>query len=232
MTDYMAVASLASLASIDRYAAIAALALLATYALRAVAGLLLAGALALFALSGRRQRPSHRHLAKVAQRISPAFLRGTVAALTAASVTMTAGASAHAFSAPPESRADRPAASDTRAPLAGPNAPPIVAAPERDGTRPEPPRSGPRVTPSTHVVAAGESLWTITADALGDRASLGDVARTWPALYRANREAIGRDPNVVDIGLPLLLPDSLRAGQQVPSKTPAPTATPQGCEAK
>jgi len=217
------------LADIDHYATIAVVALLALYALRAITGLLLAGLIALSAFTGRSHVHTHQRVADLAQRISPAFLRGTIVAITAASVSVTAGASAHASSTLVDARADRPGISATRAPI-GPSAKPIVVVPERDGRQP-PPAQPITASPHTHVVKKGESLWTISADALGDRANLTDVARAWPDLYRANQRAIGADPNLVDVGLSLVLPDSLTAANNSPSKTTTSTNTTQGCEA-
>lgn len=47
------------------------------------------------------------------------------------------------------------------------------------------------------VVKHGDSLWSIVADALGPYASDVDVALNWPSWYRANRDTIGADPNVI-----------------------------------
>jgi nucleoid-associated protein YgaU len=49
-----------------------------------------------------------------------------------------------------------------------------------------------------HVVQPGDTLWTISADALGD-------ASLWPALYRANRDQI-KDPDTLHPGQPLGIP--------------------------
>ncbi|WP_062518594.1 LysM peptidoglycan-binding domain-containing protein [Demequina silvatica] len=64
---------------------------------------------------------------------------------------------------------------------------------------------------AVHVVAPGESLWSITADAL-DTAEAAAVAEAWPALYRANREAIGEDPGLIHPGQRLALPAPLTGG--------------------
>lgn len=47
------------------------------------------------------------------------------------------------------------------------------------------------------VVHAGDSLWSIAADALGADASDLEVAVAWPEWYRSNRAVIGPDPNVI-----------------------------------
>lgn len=220
------------LADIDHYAAIAVVVLLALYALRTLTGLLLAGLIALSAFTGRGHGQTNRRIADLAQRISPAFLRGTIVAITAASVSVTAGASAHASNTLSATGADRPGISDTRAPIGFESSPkPIVVVPERDGSQ-TPPAQPMTASPRSHVVKKGESLWSISADALGDRASPGNVARAWPDLYRANQRSIGADPNLVDVGLSLVLPDSLTAANKSPSITTTSTNTTQGCEAR
>ncbi|WP_103061886.1 LysM peptidoglycan-binding domain-containing protein [Actinomyces qiguomingii] len=63
-------------------------------------------------------------------------------------------------------------------------------------TAPEQEADSAHATPS-HRVAAGESLWSITAGELGADASPADIASAWPQLYRANAEAIGTDPGLI-----------------------------------
>ncbi len=65
--------------------------------------------------------------------------------------------------------------------------------------------SGPRV----HVVEPGESLWSITAEALGATAGAAEVADAWPRLYAANRDTVGSDPDLIHPGLRLALPAAL-----------------------
>lgn len=75
-----------------------------------------------------------------------------------------------------------------------------------DGTASAPEEAAQNVHPSAHarwegeddvVVKSGDSLWSIVAAALGPYASDVDVASSWPAWYRANRETIGTDPHVI-----------------------------------
>lgn len=50
-----------------------------------------------------------------------------------------------------------------------------------------------------YVVQAGDCLWSIAADQLGDGAR-------WTELYDANKAAIGGDPNLILIGMELHIP--------------------------
>lgn len=83
---------------------------------------------------------------------------------------------------------------------------------------PRPPAPGPdgQGAPSSggaaagrHVVAPGESLWSITARLLADGADDAAIARAWPALYRANAETIGPDPWLIRPGTSLVVPEDL-----------------------
>ena len=57
-------------------------------------------------------------------------------------------------------------------------------------------------------VAAGESLWSITADLLRRDAEPADqaISRAWPRLYRVNRDRVGPDPDLIHPGTTLRLP--------------------------
>jgi hypothetical protein len=57
-----------------------------------------------------------------------------------------------------------------------------------------------------HVVFAGESLWSVAEDVLGERASVREVAREVRRLWALNRERIGTgDPDLLPIGTRLVL---------------------------
>jgi hypothetical protein len=57
-----------------------------------------------------------------------------------------------------------------------------------------------------HVVFAGESLWSIAQDVLGDQATVGRVARQVDRLWTLNRQRIGTgDRDLLPIGTRLEL---------------------------
>lgn len=58
------------------------------------------------------------------------------------------------------------------------------------------------------VVRPGDSLWSLTARALGAHATPIQIAAGWPRLYAANRRAIGADPNLIHPGQRLVPPTS------------------------
>ncbi len=60
----------------------------------------------------------------------------------------------------------------------------------------------------THRVAAGESLWSITADHLRSDADPTSraVSRAWPRLHRLNRDRLGPDPDLIHPGTTVRLP--------------------------
>ena len=67
----------------------------------------------------------------------------------------------------------------------------------------------PARAPRLHPVDRGESLWRITADLLGGSATDTEIAAAWPALYAANRDTIGEDPNLIRVGQLLTVPAAL-----------------------
>jgi nucleoid-associated protein YgaU len=65
--------------------------------------------------------------------------------------------------------------------------------------------------PDAYVVERGDCLWRIASRILSaaGRATRGtDVAGLWRAIYEANREVIGDDPNLIHPGQVLTLPQA------------------------
>lgn len=91
----------------------------------------------------------------------------------------------------------------------GPPAPPASAGP-----------AGPAGTVWT--VRPGDCLWSLAEDHLGEAAPAALVDRTWRAVYRANRAAIGGDPDLLRPGTRLTLPTAPPPGVPArPSPRPA-----------
>lgn len=65
--------------------------------------------------------------------------------------------------------------------------------------------AAPAPTSETHRVRPGQSLWSITSDALGT-GDAATIAAAWPALYEANRATVGPDPDVIQPGQELTYP--------------------------
>ena len=67
--------------------------------------------------------------------------------------------------------------------------------------------TGAACTGAAYRVASGDTLWTITARAIG---STDDkrVTVAWHRVYAANRAAIGSDPALLPVGAKLCLPSS------------------------
>ncbi|GAA4676418.1 LysM domain-containing protein [Nocardioides nanhaiensis] len=82
---------------------------------------------------------------------------------------------------------------------------PVTAPPDRE---PPPHVADPGREPGGrhHVVAPGESLWTIARSAVPAPAHAAAVAAYWPRLHAANRAVLGADPDLITPGQRLLLP--------------------------
>ena len=66
--------------------------------------------------------------------------------------------------------------------------------------------------PETVTVQAGDSLWGLAEEHLGD-------GHRWPEIYEANRDVIA-DPDLIDIGWTLTLPGSTPVDAAIPGEAP------------
>ena len=98
---------------------------------------------------------------------------------------------------------------------AAPRGEPAQPAPDVDKPAPAPGETaedraaGPSGSSTEHVVGPGDSLWSITATALGPGATDEQIVRAWPLVYETNAERIGADPSLIHPGDALELPDAL-----------------------
>jgi len=160
--------------------------------------LLIGSVCALGAACGRRWRAGERLVAEH----GPALVRRGVALAVGASIGLGGLSVAAASELPdPTDLGWVPTTNLDVTPVAGPDGGPgdedDVPDDESAATEPSAARSV--------VVGAGDSLWSITDDLLGG-ASDTAVARAWPALYEANRDVVGRDPNLIHPGQELVVP--------------------------
>jgi hypothetical protein len=86
--------------------------------------------------------------------------------------------------------------------------PPIAEPRETDPPTLPPPvvTVNPSPPQTTVVVRPGDCLWTIAAGRLGPGATNADIDRAWRAIWDANRDRIGADPNLIHPGLMLTVP--------------------------
>ena len=125
--------------------------------------------------------------------------------LVACGVTLASGllAPAHAergASDPPRARRRRDRARRPAGPRSGDHDHPVARAARA------PPRA---LAPAVVVVAAGDSLWGLAARSLPTTADDAEIERRWREIYRANREVVGADPDLIRPGQRLVLPDRL-----------------------
>ena len=96
-----------------------------------------------------------------------------------------------------------------------PRGEPAQPAPDVDKPAPAPDEpaedraAGSSGSSTEHVVGPGDSLWSITATALGPGATDEQIVRAWPLVYETNAERIGADPSLIHPGDALELPDAL-----------------------
>ncbi|WP_207084317.1 LysM peptidoglycan-binding domain-containing protein [Nocardioides sp. S5] len=131
----------------------------------------------------------------------PAAPRGVTRRL----VLLACGVAAAAGSGTPALAADE----DVATLLAGLPMPERAVAPDagtvpRTDVRPAG-RPAPATTGRTYVVRPGDSLWSI-ADAHPEPGTSGSVPERWHAIWQANRDVVGDDPDLIHPGQALRLP--------------------------
>jgi nucleoid-associated protein YgaU len=95
---------------------------------------------------------------------------------------------------------------------------PTTSVPRSAKTAPSPPELGP-LGPAPHTAAAGsrpatvtvlrgDSLWVIADRQLGPHATAEQIAREWPRWYAVNRAVIGPNPNLIQAGQVLTVPNA------------------------
>jgi resuscitation-promoting factor RpfA len=154
-------------------------------------------------------------LEALSRRITPALIRRLVTTATGASLVFTPTT---AIGAPMAPRAllttigaampgspTGPSVTSSRAAETAPSLPlettPLLPAESTPG-----PPLDPAPPAGTVLVKPGDSLWRITAQRLGPSATDGQIAVGWPYWYWANRQVIGRDPNLLRPGERLAVP--------------------------
>ena len=130
-----------------------------------------------------------------------------------------------AAAAPPDKSAPDPdgAESAQDSPPAEPAPPAVESAENADpaassGSAPDDGTGTRTDSAHTHTVEPGESLWSITAAALGPDATDAQIVQTWPLVYETNTEPIGSDPSLLRSGAELRLPDALAQARPTPSE--------------
>jgi len=73
------------------------------------------------------------------------------------------------------------------------------------GTHPTPARDAAPTHEEVRV-EPGDTLWGIARDTLPPHAGSDEIDRRWRAIYRANLDAVGADPDLIRPGQRLLLP--------------------------
>lgn len=168
---------------------------------------------------------------RIAVTTSPKALRPGLGALLAGSIAL--GVAGPALAAAPVSTSTGVVRPEQRSTAvdAQPGLPsPEWAALPAPGWLPPAPRRAPapvRGLPATHlvtgpvvpdtaargrtaddemVVRRGDTLWHIAARSLGPGAAVAEIAAEWPRWWRANRDAIGADPDLLVPGTRLHAP--------------------------
>ena len=192
------------------------------------------GASARTVMGGRADVVLRRWGAPLVRRITTGALIAGIAISPAATAAPSASAppddlgwrvSTGAAAAPPDKSAPDPdgAESAQDSPPAEPAPPAVESAENADpaassGSAPDDGTGTRTDSAHTHTVEPGESLWSITAAALGPDATDAQIVQTWPLVYETNTEPIGSDPSLLRPGAELRLPDALTQARPTPSE--------------
>ena len=192
------------------------------------------GASARTVMGGRADVVLQRWGAPLVRRITTGALIAGIAISPAATAAPSASAppddlgwrvSTGAAAAPPDKSAPDPdgAESAQDSPPAEPAPPAVESAENADpaassGSAPDDGTGTRTDSAHTHTVEPGESLWSITAAALGPDATDAQIVQTWPLVYETNTEPIGSDPSLLRPGAELRLPDALTQARPTPSE--------------
>lgn len=192
------------------------------------------GASARTVMGGRADVVLQRWGAPLVRRITTGALIAGIAISPAATAAPSASAppddlgwrvSTGAAAAPPDKSTPDPdgAESAQDSPPAEPAPPAVESAENADpaassGSAPDDGTGTRTDSAHTHTVEPGESLWSITAAALGPDATDAQIVQTWPLVYETNTEPIGSDPSLLRPGAELRLPDALAQARPTPSE--------------
>ena len=192
------------------------------------------GASARTVMGGRADVVLQRWGAPLVRRITTGALIAGIAISPAATAAPSTSAppddlgwrvSTGAAAAPPDKSAPDPdgAESAQDSPPAEPAPPAVESAENADpaassGSAPDDGTGTRTDSAHTHTVEPGESLWSITAAALGPDATDAQIVQTWPLVYETNTESIGSDPSLLRPGAELRLPDALAQARPTPSE--------------
>ena len=192
------------------------------------------GASARTVMGGRADVVLRRWGAPLVRRITTGALIAGIAISPAATAAPSASAppddlgwrvSTGAAAAPPDESTPDPdgAESAQDSPPAEPAPPAVESAENADpaassGSAPDDGTGTRTDSAHTHTVEPGESLWSITAAALGPDATDAQIVQTWPLVYETNTEPIGSDPSLLRPGAELRLPDALTQARPTPSE--------------
>ena len=192
------------------------------------------GASARTVMGGRADVVLRRWGAPLVRRITTGALIAGIAISPAATAAPSASAppddlgwrvSTGAAAAPPDKSAPDPDGADSAqdSPPAEPAPPAVESAENADpaassGSAPDDGTGTRTDSAHTHTVEPGESLWSITAAALGPDATDAQIVQTWPLVYETNTEPIGSDPSLLRPGAELRLPDALAQARPTPSE--------------